>query len=320
MQTVYIDHSGMQLEREGEAILLRDRAGSRVTTLPTRAMERLILQGDVVCSTDALAHLLEHGVSVLMLSKRKSSRIASLVGAPHADAAIRVMQYHLYGDPSFRLGIARRILRAKLQGEVRLLQRLLDQGKGARKTLLESRQIIRKGLSGIDEAPSITQGMGIEGASAAAYFSGIFSALPPDVTADVRSRRPPRDPANALLSLGYTLAHHECVSAAYAVGLDPYIGFLHGLDYGRESLACDLVEFLRTLVDTFVLDLLQTRTLRRAHFHMDQQSCLLEKAGRSHFYKAYAVIAPDLRRMARRYAHWISRVVRDAASQKGLAP
>lgn len=51
MQTVYIDHSRMQLEREGEAILLRDRAGSRVTTLPTRAMERLILQGNVVCST-----------------------------------------------------------------------------------------------------------------------------------------------------------------------------------------------------------------------------------------------------------------------------
>ncbi|MBN6741618.1 CRISPR-associated endonuclease Cas1 [Acidithiobacillus sp. MC6.1] len=127
------------------------------------------------------------------------------------------------------------------------------------------------GLSDIDRVSTINQGMGIEGACATAYFSAIFSALPADMAADVRSRRPPRDPANALLSLSYTLAHHECVCAAYAVGLDPYVGFLHSLDYGRESMACDLVEPLRTLLDAFVLDLLQARTLRREHFHVDQQ-------------------------------------------------
>ncbi|MGC9159770.1 MAG: CRISPR-associated endonuclease Cas1, partial [Terracidiphilus sp.] len=129
---------------------------------------------------------------------------------------------------------------------------------------------------------------------------------PPAVSSEVRSRRPPRDPINVLLSLGYTLAHHEAVAAAYAVGLDPYIGFLHEIAAGRESLACDLTEFLRQMVDDWVVNLLQAETLRKEHFSRENDgSCLLGKAGRAHFYRTWARIAPTLRRLARRYARWM---------------
>ena len=137
---------------------------------------------------------------------------------------------------------------------------------------------------------------GLEGAAAAAYFQGLAELLPERLHFSGRNRRPPRDPFNAVLSLGYTLLHGEAVIALYGAGFDPFIGFYHALDFGRESLACDIVEPLRAEVDRFAMRLFRSERLRPEDFTSVDGACLLGKAGRGRFYVEWESAAETLRR------------------------
>jgi len=138
---------------------------------------------------------------------------------------------------------------------------------------------------------------GIEGAGASAYFGGFTQLFAPALEFTGRNRRPPRDPVNACLSLAYTLLHFETVIACHGAGLDPFIGFYHEPAYGRESLACDLVEPLRPRVDAWTWELFRSKTLRSDHFSSEQQNgCLLDKRGRKLFYAEYERFIPPLRK------------------------
>lgn len=126
---------------------------------------------------------------------------------------------------------------------------------------------------------------GFEGAAARAYFAGLAGVMPPALEFGGRNRRPPRDPVNVCLSLGYTLLHTQAVQACTMAGLDPLLGFYHRPSFGRESLASDLIEPLRPAMDLWwVWELLRTRNLREEHFSTDKGACLLGKAGRGVFY------------------------------------
>ena len=164
------------------------------------------------------------------------------------------------------------------------------------------------------EPLSAAQIMGIEGAAAAVYFEAFGAMLPPSAGFAGRNRRPPRDPANALLSLAYTLAHLEAVAAAQRAGLDPAVGFLHALFPGRESLACDLVEPLRPFCERLVWRILAEETLRASHFTRDGEACLLGKAGRLTFYTAWEEAVSPLRRKLRRGLQPLVRAARTASA------
>jgi CRISPR-associated protein Cas1 len=125
-----------------------------------------------------------------------------------------------------------------------------------------------------------------------------------------RNRRPPRDPVNACLSLGYTLLHMQAVHACAVAGLDPLLGFYHRPAFGRESLACDLIEPLRPAADLWVWNLLRTRTLREDHFTLDKGACLLGKAGRAIFYAEWERSTPPWRRWLRSQTQMLARSLR----------
>lgn len=156
---------------------------------------------------------------------------------------------------------------------------------------------------------------GIEGAAARGHFAGLAAVLPPALGFAGRNRRPPRDPANALLSLGYTLLHVDAVQACHKVGLDPLLGFCHRPSIRRESMASDLIEPLRPEVDCWVLELLRDRVLRADHFAHDKGACLLCKAGRGIFHGAWAEVAPPWRRWLRTVAGGVARELRLAGDE-----
>jgi len=105
---------------------------------------------------------------------------------------------------------------------------------------------------------------------------------------------------NAVLSLAYTLVHSDALAQAHAAGLDPYLGFLHEPEYGRPSLAADLMEPLRPRVDAWVWEQFRQRNLRPERFtRRDDQGCHLDKEGRAHFYPAYEEAARPWRRWLR---------------------
>jgi CRISPR-associated protein Cas1 len=158
---------------------------------------------------------------------------------------------------------------------------------------------------------------GLEGAGAAAYFRAYATLFADSLEFSRRRRRPPPDPVNVCLSLGYTLLHHEAVREIQVVGLDPLLGFLHVPERGRESLASDLVEPLRPHVDEWVWRNFAERLLRREHFSLEKGgACLMGKTGRQRFYDGFEPLAAGLRRLLRRTARNLAADLRrpDAAS------
>jgi CRISPR-associated protein Cas1 len=144
---------------------------------------------------------------------------------------------------------------------------------------------------------------GAEGAAAAAYFAAYTEQVPPQWQFNGRKRRPPPDPVNAILSLTFTLLNGEAIRALLSHGLDPAIGALHDLAYSRDSLACDLMELLRTSAETWVLNLFKSAALDSGHFQYPEAGkCMLNKEGRALFYPLYQQQAILWRQRCRDFA------------------
>jgi CRISPR-associated protein Cas1 len=296
MSSLYIDRRGVELEADGEALVFREN-GERIGTVPMAPLSRVFLRGDVRLQSSLLGKLGARGIGVIILSGRKAEP-TMLMACPHNDAARRIAQYRLSQDPVYCLDFSNKLVHDKLAAQHAFLSVRRDHDLEHRYELTLA---LRK-LDGImsQEKDSIASLRGLEGAGAAAYFEGLAAIAPPRLNFHQRNRRPPRDPLNALLSLGYTLLHSEVVLALYGAGLDPYIGFYHQLDFGRESLACDMVEPLRVEVDGFALELFRADILRVEDFSTTESGCLLGKNGRAKFYGNWEKLAEKLRKQISR--------------------
>ncbi len=294
MRTLIVDRKGSSLSVDAGRLRI-DTEGYKPRFVPLAQIERLVITAGVELHTRVLAALVEAGASVLILSPRDHRRVAIVTGPAGKGAAVRMAQYAASRDAGFCLAVARRLARMKLTGQRRLLLAYKRKRSAGKQTRLALEMLSRQRLV-VRTADSVASLMGMEGSSAAAYFSAWAEFLPASLRFSGRNRRPPRDPVNAVLSLSYTLLHFDAVRAAYIAGLDPCVGFWHAPEYGRESLACDLIEPLRPHADRFVLSLFSSRVLRPEHFGMQQEACLLAKAGRRRFYEAWEKFAPPLRR------------------------
>jgi CRISPR-associated protein Cas1 len=154
---------------------------------------------------------------------------------------------------------------------------------------------------------------GMEGGASAAYFAAYTKLFADSLDFKGRNRRPPEDPVNALLSLCYTLVHFEMVREIETIGLDPTIGFYHQFDYGRESLACDLVENYRPAVDKFVYELFRDREFTARDFATDDErpGCYLKKQRRKDFYPLYEQWANEMRSLWREEVRNLARRIMD---------
>ena len=317
MATLYLDRKDLELRHEGQHLCLYEN-GARRGTVPLQQVERIVMRGRATVTTGALGLLAEAGVALLVLSGRQGRSAAILQGRLHGDTRRRIAQYGWYADEPARVPWARRLVALKLRSQRVFLQKLLQARPDHRGVLQASARQIGEALSGLMTADetSLTPARlnGIEGAAAAAYFAAFTQVFPPSLDFTDRNRRPPRDPVNAALSLGYTLLHFEAVQACYLNGLDPYVGFYHEPAHRRESLAADLIEPLRVHIDRWVWRLFADRELRAEDFVLDNGACLLKKEGRALFYARYETVAPPLRRLLRRYGLVVVRRLLESAS------
>ena len=294
MTSLYVDRRGVTLKADGEALVFYE-GGERVGTVPLAPLSRVFLRGDVTLSSSLLGKLGERGIGVVVLSGRKAEP-TMLLGRPHNDAARRVAQYRDSRDAEFCLRFARTVVAAKLRSQSAFLAERRDEEPRSRYLLTLCLRRLEAAIAAVDQQSSIASLRGLEGAGAAAYFEGYADLLPERLKFSVRNRCPPKDPVNAALSLGYTLLHAEAVLALYSSGFDPFIGFYHALDFGRESLACDVVEPLRVEVDRHLLGLFRAETLRAEDFSKLDGGCWLGKAGRARFYAEWEPLAERLRK------------------------
>lgn len=313
MATVYLDHAGSAL-RTVAGVLVVDSGvdGARPARLPLGLIERVVMRAEVTLTSAVLCALTEAGVSVVMLGGRRGERVAHTIGAWHNDAAVRVAQCIASVDTQRSASLTLHFVARKVARQRATVDLIAAARPDLRKACFDASATLDRCETALTDTPSGSSTLtveslrGLEGAAAAAYFPAYFAAFPPSLGARNRKRRPPPDPVNATLSLAYTLLASIAVRACWTAGLDPAVGFLHGLAHGRASMACDLMEPWRPAVDVWVWQQFQSRELRAESFGSDGSgACLLGKAGRAHFYRAFEPLGRRLERAMRRHARLI---------------
>lgn len=284
---------GQHLEVESPPPGQEDGAATKETTssahpalrrIPLHDIEQVVAETTTGLSLAVLAAFAERDVPVVLV--RPSGRAVALCLPPAPDATTRLAHYQARLDAAFPLAFARLVVEAKIANSRRLLQRLAANRKEPAPAAVARLDPYRRQTL---DATSVESCRGYEGTSAGQYFEALATFFPPAAPFERRSRRPPHNPANALLSFGYSLLTHETTTALHAAGLDPALGFLHEPEPGRPSLALDLIEpFRAPVADGLALDLLNHGTLRSdTHFEPREGGIYLNYEGRRRFYTAY---------------------------------
>ena len=321
MSLLLLDRTQLEVKSEGETLALYE-AGTRRGTVPIKLLDRCVIHGaQTRLDTGVLMKLAEAGVTTVLMSPRSPRRVALLLGNQHNDAAVRLAQAQRVMNDAACRQWALALVRSKLTRQRRTLLTLQAARPDARKPLfdaLQTMEAIRIQLppntAPVADMPPLPTLLGLEGAAARAYFSGLAGVFAPALGFTGRNRRPPRDPVNVCLSLSYTMAHLQAVQSCTTAGLDPMLGFYHRPSFGRESLASDLIEPLRPAIDLWVWELLRSRTLRDDHFSLDKGACLLGKAGRAIYYAEWERSSAPWRRWLRGQCQTLARSLRDQGS------
>jgi CRISPR-associated protein Cas1 len=263
MSTAYVTEQGAVV-RQASQHLVVTKDKERLTHLPLIKLERLLVFGRVQLTTEAINALLKEGVDVSFLTYHGKLR-GRLVAAESKNIFLRLAQYERHLDDRFQVDFARTIVKAKIRnGRAVILRYQINHPEASFTAAL---QIIDDTLKNLDNFKTVNSLMGAEGIATAAYFRAFGQMFRKELTFENRTRRPPKDPVNAVLSLGYSLLTNEILSLLIAHGFDPYLGFLHGAVYGRPSLALDLVEeFRHPLIDRFTLNLFNNEILHPDDF------------------------------------------------------
>ncbi len=259
MQRTYILEPGAYLARSGKHLnLFKDK--QRVAEIPLEGLRQLTLMGYTSISSGVLAALCNARVETVLLDPR-GRFLARLIVDEHRHVQRRQAQYLKMTTPETTLNIARKLVAGKLRNGARLMAR---RGQAFKDQHLLTTATRIKALTGlVAERTSLDDVRGMEGFGATLYFEAFPNLIRvPGFVFRGRNRRPPLDPVNALLSFVYTLLTQEVLTAIKVAGLDPYLGTLHAVAYGRPSLACDLVEEWRSFLgDRLVLTLLNRHAI-----------------------------------------------------------
>jgi CRISPR-associated protein Cas1 len=267
MPTLYITEPGARLEKEYQRLLVT-KDDEVLLRLPLVHVSEVVLVGSVGVTTQALLALLDAGCgfSIITAAGRLLGRLTP-VESPNLP--LRRRQYACAQDRAFALRLSRQIVAGKLRNQRAYLRRL----SRARGKAFEAHiRTITASLKQSGLASDLDQLRGLEGLAAKAYFQALRQVVPPGWESPRRTRRPPGDAFNALLSLGYTLLTQNAVTALEIAGLDPYEGFFHADKSGRPALALDLVEEFRTIVvDSVVLSVINKKVLRPDDFQIGRE-------------------------------------------------
>jgi CRISPR-associated protein Cas1 len=279
LNTLFVTTQGAYLFKEGETVVVKTENEIRLR-LPVHTIGGIVCFGNVLCSPFLLGFCAENDVAVSFLSEH-GRFLAKVQGPVSGNVLLRRQQYRLADDGAFSAKIARNILTGKLANCRAVLQRnLRDHAEkvdgGAVKAASDS---LKNSLQALQTEAPLDVVRGIEGDAAHTYFS-VFDHLivsqKEDFAFHERSRRPPLDTVNCLLSFLYTLVMHDVRSALESVGLDPAVGFLHRDRPGRPGLALDMMEEFRPFIaDRLALSLINLNQVQKKGFRILETGAVL---------------------------------------------
>lgn len=261
LSTVYIRNDRARVRHRGGSLLVVTPEGSQ--RIPLEGIDALTILGGAQITTQALDACVGLGVRVAALKKSGALRFV-VSGQTGGNVHLRAALFRTAINDEASLEIAKAIVAAKLQNSRRVVERWARDEKCSEKSeqLVARATQVRERIPRLIDANTPDQVRGIEGDAARIYFRALGEVVKSSgFEFSSRTRRPPRDPVNAVLGFCYGLLVTELVGATESVGLDYQMGFLHRLRAGRPSLALDLAEELRALTDRFVVSLVRRRQL-----------------------------------------------------------
>lgn len=285
MAFLYITEQGAVLRKAYNHLVLQ-KDEEKLLEIPCADVEHVLVFGNIQVTTPALQSLARNAIELAFFT-RSGKLLFQLTSRFPKNIVLRQAQYSRQANAVFCLQFSRILVGAKLKSAADILRRH-RKNEPAFSCADELRTLDRM-RHRAQQTNSLKALLGIEGTGTAAYYSAFARMLKPPWTFNGRVRRPPRDPVNALLSLGYVLVSNELASLLDGIGFDPYLGFYHTVAYGRPSLALDLVEeFRHSLVDRLVLTMLNRGLLKQEHFQKTVRDGVhLTRDGLKIFFRAY---------------------------------
>ena len=264
MESLYIMEPGSYLRREGESLKVVNEGGVTVQ-VAADGLKKLILMGRASMTGAVLDYLIQKRIETVFLTPTGRFR-ARLAIDEHKHVARRLSQYLALSDKAVAACVAARIVAGKIENAYKFM--IIRARQYAVNDLRIAAAKLKSLCTVMAGSANMEQIRGIEGAAGNIYFQNFPAFIKnDDFVFRGRNRRPPLDPINAMLSFVYTLLTNEVLSAIKTCGLDPYLGSLHEISYGRPSLACDLVEEYRSFLgDRLVLGLVNRRLVRPDDF------------------------------------------------------
>lgn len=277
LNILYVSTQGAYLRKEGLSLVVEIEKEIRLR-VPIHNLQGVVCFGNVLCSPFLLGHCAENQVEVSFLTQY-GKFLASVRGPVSGNVLLRRQQYRLADTPEFALNLSRTILQAKLANARNVVLRGKRDGYGNADELEKLAIRLRQYILALSRAKTPDDLRGIEGEAARSYFATFNPLLTQQQEAfafTTRSRRPPLDRINALLSFLYTLLMHDITSALETNGLDPCVGFLHTDRPGRKSLALDLLEEFRPwLADRLALSLINRQQIQPRDFRNEESGAVL---------------------------------------------
>lgn len=281
LNTLYLLTPNSYLFCRNETIAVKV-GGVEKNAVPAKDIEAIVCFGQMTVSTPLLEFCGKRGISVTFLSPQ-GHYCGRFYGPLSGNVLLRKKQYESINQVEFSNQLVRDILFGKIRNSKMVLLRAARKQSGDAISLTQAVNQLSDLAAQLESCDCIDSMRGIEGAAATIYFSRFDAMLhsPAGFRFESRSRRPPRNEVNAVLSFVYTLLTREISSALETVGLDPAAGYLHTLRPGRPSFALDLIEELRApLCDRFTLSLFNLGQLGEKDFNTDSEAVFLNDRGR----------------------------------------
>ena len=271
LNTLYVTTPESRLRLDNDTLRVELEEESRLR-VPLHHLQAVVCFGHVSLSTPLMHRLAEAGIALVLLNAN-GRFMARLEGAVSGNVLLRQAQHRLASDdPACALALARSIVAGKLKNQRQVLLRGSRDAKSAEEQapLDRAAQNLAASLRALPAAGDLDTLRGVEGEAARTYFEALNRLVRADrreiFAMNGRSRRPPRDRMNALLSFLYAMWMNDCRSACEAAGLDAQVGFLHALRPGRAALALDLMEEFRPFADRLALSLVNRSQLAAGDF------------------------------------------------------
>lgn len=277
--TLYVTQPDVYLSLDGDNVVLR-RNEEQLGRVPLHNLESIVAFGYTGASPALMGYCAENRVSIMFLTKN-GRFLARVVGESQGNVVLRKKQYSLSEDEAASARLARNFIAGKIYNHKWILERMtrdyplridVEEFKAVSRHLSDT-------LVQVTECEELERLRGLEGQAAVSYnrlWDHMILQQKEEFYFPGRSRRPPLDKVNAMLSLAYTLLAHDTASALEAVGLDAYVGFLHRDRPGRASLALDLMEELRgVFADKFVLGLINKKQVGAGDFTTKENGAVL---------------------------------------------